>query len=90
MAKYRYHQIDANEPDIIAYLQARGAQVEKIGEPVDLLVTLQGNTGVAEVKTVRGKLRASQKAFLSRWRGITGVLRTDADCDALLRKLGGR
>ncbi len=90
MAKYSYHQTDANEPDIREYLEARGAQVYKIGKPVDLLVTFQGQTAVAEVKTARGNLRASQASFLRLWRGVSAVLRTDADCDALLQRLGGR
>ncbi len=90
MSRYLVHQSDQNERAIVAYLEGRGAQVQKIGQPVDLLVTFQGHTGVAEVKTLRGKLRASQRAFLGSWRGVSAVLRTDQDCDALLTRLGGR
>lgn len=90
MSRYQVHQSDANEREIIAYLEGRGAQVEKIHQPVDLLIAFRGATAVAEVKTVRGKLNAAQRAFLQAWRGNKAVLRTQADCDVLLAEMSKR
>jgi hypothetical protein len=87
MGKYQVHQADVNEAAIVQYLRAHGAQVQKIGEPVDLLVTKCGHTAVAEVKGPKGKLRPVQEAFLATWRGISAVLRTEADCDEFLKRL---
>jgi hypothetical protein len=87
MGKYQVHAADVNEAAIVQYLRAHGAQVQKIGEPVDLLVTKCGHTAVAEVKGPKGKLRPVQEAFLATWRGISAVLRTEADCDEFLKRL---
>ena len=84
MSKYQVHQSDANEKRLIEYLRARGAQVEKIHQPVDLLIAFRGVTAVAEVKTPRGKLNRAQEAFLAVWGGMAAVLRDEADCATLL------
>ena len=87
MGKYQVHRTDTAEPAHVAYLEAHGAQVEKIGRPLDLLVTFRGHTGVADSKTGNGPLTPNQKKFLARWRGISAVLRTEADCDEFLKRL---
>lgn len=85
MGKYQVHQSDTNEKRLIAYLRARGAQVEKIHQPVDLLVCFGGVTAVAEVKTSKGKANRAQEAFMWHWKGICQVLRNERDCDAFLK-----
>lgn len=75
-------------PDrLVEYLKARGAQVCKIQQPVDLLICFRGITAIAAVKTGKGKLSASQTAFMGRWDGIQAVLRNEADCDELLIRM---
>ena len=44
--------------------------------PLDLLVGFRGANYLLEVKTSKGKLRASQERFLGRWRGQAVVVRT--------------
>lgn len=73
VAKYLYHQLDANHRDIRAGLEAVGASVDVRG-PLDLVVGFRGVTYLIEVKTAKGKLRASQLAFLARWRGGPAVV----------------
>lgn len=90
MGKYQVHQSDVNEKRLIEYLRARGAQVEKIHQPLDLLVAFRGATAIAEVKTSKGKLNAAQESFIRDWGGIAGVLRTDEDCDVLLAAMEAR
>jgi hypothetical protein len=75
MAKYAYHQLDANHRDIRAGLEAVGASVE-VKSPLDLLVGYRGKNYLIEVKTAKGKLRPSQVKFFDRWKGQAIVVRT--------------
>lgn len=87
MSKYQVHQTDANEPEIIAALEAGGCSVEKIGRPVDLLVGVKGRSFVFEVKRPKAKLRESQEKFFARWKGHAGILRSVEDVQQFLREL---
>ena len=87
MGKYHVHRTDGNADHLRAYLEAHGAQVDVIDRPVDWAVGFRGATALVEVKRPRGRLRASQEAFLDGYRGLCAILRTEADCDALLRML---
>lgn len=84
MARYSYHQLDANHRDIRAGLEAVGATVDAKG-PLDLLVGFRGANYLLEVKTAKGKLRASQERFLDRWKGQAVVVRT---MDEALKAIG--
>lgn len=75
MAKYSYHQLDANHREIRDGLITYGATVDAKG-PLDLLVGFRGVNYLIEVKTAKGKLRPSQEAFLARWKGQAVVVRT--------------
>lgn len=75
MAKYAYHRLDGNHAAIREALEAVGATVSLQG-PLDLLVGFGGQNYLLEVKTARGQLRASQRAFLGRWKGHVAVVRT--------------
>lgn len=75
MGKYVVHRVDANAEAIFRALEKAGASVYR-GGPLDALVGHRGDNLLIEVKTARGKLRASQKAFLARWRGTVFVVRT--------------
>lgn len=86
MAKYAYHQLDANHKAIRAGLEAVGATVQP-GGPLDLLVGFRGLTYLLEVKTATGKLRPSQVRFLARWKGHAVVVR---DLDQALSAIGVR
>lgn len=76
MAKYQIHRSDANAKGIIAAWRTAGATVETIGRPLDVLVGWDGVTYLCEIKTPRGSLRPSQKAFLRRWKGQALVIRS--------------
>jgi hypothetical protein len=75
MAKYSYHQLDANHQAIRHGLLQRGVSVVS-GGPLDLIWGWRGVTGLIEVKTAKGKLRPSQVAFLERWKGKVDVVRS--------------
>lgn len=84
MARYAYHQLDANHIEIRDGLIAAGATVEPKG-PLDLLVGFRGANYLLEVKTAKGKLRPSQERFLGRWKGQATVVR---DLETALRTIG--
>jgi hypothetical protein len=75
VAKYSYHQLDANHHAIRDGLKARGASTYS-GGPLDLIVGFRGRTFLLEVKTAKGKIRPSQEAFLRAWSGHAAVVRT--------------
>ena len=79
---------DANEPEIIAALEAVGATVEQNpiggGKP-DLEVGFRGDNYKMEVKKIGGKLNKKQKIWHSEWRGQRVVVETPEDA---LRVLG--
>jgi hypothetical protein len=75
MAKYSYHQLDANAKAIREGLEAVGATVDPRC-PLDYLVGFRGRTYVLEVKTAKGKLREKQTKFLATWKGQAAVVRT--------------
>ena len=89
MAKYAYHRLDANHKAIVAGLRQRGASVHS-GGPLDVIVGLGGATYLLEIKTARGRLRASQAAFLDSWRGQACVVRTLEEALAAIGCHGGR
>lgn len=90
MARYEIHRNDGNAKALIAYLEAHGASVARLDRPVDVAVGFQGVTVLCEIKTPRGAIRASQKAFLESFRGAVRVIRSEADCDALLQDMRRR
>ena len=64
-------QRDANEPEIIEALKAKGAIVWRLngkGIP-DLLVGYKSVTILAEVKTAKGKTKPAQDVFFGTWSG---------------------
>src|SRR5678815_5441887 len=78
MAKYSYHRLDNNHREIKQALERVGATVDEKG-PLDLLVGFRGANYLLEVKTAKGNLRASQKAFLAGWKGSASVVRSVED-----------
>lgn len=88
MARYEVHRTDGNAKEIIAALRKMGASVEQIDRPLDVLIGFRGVNIIAEIKTTRGKIRASQKAFMDGWRGSFAVLRSVDDARALLATMG--
>lgn len=87
MSKYQVHQIDGNQPAIVAVLEAGGCSVVSIGRPLDLLVGKYGRTYLVEVKLPKGKLRAGQAQFLATWKGHAMVMRSVDDALAFLQQL---
>ena len=70
---------DANEPEIVATLEAHGFTVERLDKPVDLVFGKHGQTWIAEVKMEGKPLNANQTAFYERWRGNKAVFRSTED-----------
>jgi hypothetical protein len=83
MAKYSYHRLDGNHRSIVDGLRLLGVSVCEKG-PLDLLCGFRGKNYLLEVKTARGQLRASQKAFLGEWDGQAAVVRTLDDALTVL------
>ncbi len=75
VAKYAYHRLDANHQAIRDALEQMGATVDPRC-PGDLLVGFEGRNYLLEVKTSKGKLKASQEAFQAGWRGQYAVVRS--------------
>lgn len=88
MGKYAVHRSDGNTAPIVDAWRKAGATVELIGRPVDVLIGYHGRNFLAEIKTPRGKLRASQTAFLERWRGQVTIIRSVDEALDLLRRAG--
>lgn len=94
-------QRDANEPEVVAALEAAGAAVAKLGDPgcPDLLVWFNGVHHLLEVKnpdakgggkynTGEGCLTSAQVKWWSRWKGPTPkIVRSAAEA---LEAIGAR
>ncbi len=79
---------DANEPEIVAALQAAGASVLRTDFPLDLLIGFRGRSIVAEVKMPGAKLNENQKRFFAQWKGQTPpILRSVDDALKLLEAM---
>ena len=76
MAKYEIHRADGPQSAIVKALRKAGVSVAVIDRPVDLLCGRGGANYLMEVKSVRGRLSRSQKAFQTSWRGTVIVVRT--------------
>lgn len=89
MGKYAVHRVDANAEEIFRALEKAGASVYR-GGPLDAIVGYHGDNLLIEVKTAKGKLRASQKNFLDGWDGNAFVIRTVKEGLDLLHYYCGR
>ncbi len=89
MGRYPIHQTDANADVLIKAMHDAGASVERLGRPVDVLVSIAGVCGVAELKTSKGKLRPSQVKFFARFQGPSAVVRTAQEAVEFVRALQG-
>jgi len=88
---YKTHNVDANQPDIIADLEEAGATVQDLSAVgkgcADLLVGFRGVNYLLEIKNIDGlnRIRKSQKEFRERWRGQYDIVRTSEEA---LRAIG--
>lgn len=85
----RAARVDANQAAIVEALRDAGASVWTIGLPVDLLIGIDGNTAIVEIKSMTGKRNPKparytqlQKDFMLSWRG--GPVATVTDVDGAL------
>jgi hypothetical protein len=80
---------DANEPAIVAAIEAVGGSIQKLAERgvPDLLVGYQGNNHLFEVKNLKakGKLTPDQDAWIEGYNGRVHIVWTEEDA---LRILG--
>ena len=78
---------DGNEPDIFAILRAYGLAVYPLDTPCDAVVGYGGRSYLVEVKTPKGKLTATQVAFLGHWSGCHEIIRTDDEAHAFAKRV---
>lgn len=86
----RAARTDANKKAIVGALRAAGASVYDLKLPVDLLVGINGETALCEIKDgskppSARKYTPHQTAFISTWLG--GAVFTVSDIDGALRML---
>lgn len=80
---------DANEPEIIAALEAAGATVFPLDKPLDLLVGFRGQTFLLEVKNGAQppswqRVTPAQSSFIARWAGHYAIVNSpQAALDAI-------
>jgi hypothetical protein len=84
VGKYQVHRKDSNHDEIVNGLIAYGATVEPLGRPVDIAVGYEGRNYMLEIKPPKGAVRASQRAFMARWRGQVDVVRSLAEALAVI------
>ena len=79
---------DKNESQIVYALRLRGADVDLLDRPVDLLIGYQGVTVLAEIKAPRTEPTPTQLVWLKDWQGgRRTVLKTVDDAHALLEDI---
>lgn len=96
MHSFRRDRVDKDQKAVIDLLRNCGASVVVIGQPLDLLIGLNGTTLLAEVKSLSekgriGKLRPVQREFIQTWGGSPVLVLTRQDCVQKVRaatKLG--
>lgn len=86
-----YDRKDKNHGEIVGVLKDAGAKVldlslEKFGCP-DIAIGWNGRFVLAEIKSKKGKLSASQVKFFDEWHGYVVILRSKEDAISLLSKL---
>jgi hypothetical protein len=69
---------DIAEPEVVSTLKQCGFSVERMDQPVDLLVGFRRKTFLVEVKTGKRKLNENQRTFVAEWRGSEIVTLRDA------------
>lgn len=78
---------DFSEADVIKVLEAGGAYVFRLHQPVDLLIGFRGRTYLAEVKTGKAQLNENQKKFIEAWNGgSVPILRNMDDAENWLKE----
>lgn len=93
MSPPRGRMRDVNHAEIVRTLEMFGAVVETIqgytpGTP-DLLVRVFGVERTAEVKPPGKDLNDNQRKWWGRWGREATILRTAADCHALIAEMRG-
>lgn len=85
----KHGKIDANQHDIVAALEAAGCTCRSLsalgGGTPDLLVGLDGQNYLLEIKTRGGTLTDEQIAFFGWWQGQKHIVRS---IDDALRVVG--
>lgn len=73
-------RVDTNQQDIIDEAKRLGADVEVIGQPVDLLVEICGLNFLWEVKRpAKSEWTVAQIRFLKRWKAGVTTMETKRD-----------
>lgn len=80
---------DANERQIIKFLERCGASVVQLDDPSvpDLLIAWGGVNLLCEIKTKTGKLTPAQQHFFSTWKGQVSIVRSVSDAKQVLRSI---
>lgn len=78
---------DANEPEIVKALQAKGISVYRLDKPLDLLLGYNKNNYLVEVKMPKKKLNAKQVEFTEGWKGQFIVINSVEQADRLAEEI---
>lgn len=85
-------QRDENEPEIVAALESIGCTVQRLDQPVDLLVGRGANNVLMEVKNPakipsQRRLTKAQKTFFKTWRGQVCKVETAEEAIEVVQRL---
>lgn len=84
MSRWQVHRSDNTEAALVEFLEKHGCTVEKIHQPMDLLVERFGIVAVVDAKSRGRKMTTRQVAFTKRWTGIWALIESEVDCRWLL------
>jgi len=87
----RAARTDANHKQMVEAFRLLGCSVKSLapmGEGVpDLLVAIQGNTWLVEVKMPKGKQTADQIEFAKHWQGKMAIARTTEEAQSIVAQM---
>jgi len=90
MTMYRKHRADNNQDAIVQAFEKFGCAVQRIGRPLDLLVSVPGVTWLVDCKAKNGKLTPAQQKFCAKWLGTWSIVRDMNGVQMVVRKMRQR
>jgi hypothetical protein len=77
---------DGNEGPIVDAFRKHGCTVERMDQPMDLLVGYRGTTRLVEVKLEGKGLNEKQEKWADNWRGDLTIVRSVEDVEETVRE----
>ena len=90
MGKYPIHRVDANTGQLLHAFARHGCQSRAIHQPLDFLIAIPTTrhgwvNAIVEFKDADTPMQQSQTEFIDFWPGLTAVVRTPDDVNALVK-----